>query len=130
MIYERYREKNGSEQISGLVTDTVRDQRVHERIIVKLKAVFTFQDISYVGMIENISEHGFYMISLPIKEHANFIQGAVHEMKLRTAPGQSITLYCKVQWAYKTPPYGLTNSVGMEIIHSLPAYREFLTTLI
>ena len=130
MIYEKYQEKNIHEDNGWQRAVSVSEKRVHYRNIVRLKAVLTFEGISYVGMIENISEHGLYMISLPIRHKIDFRTGSIHEMKLRTLPGQSVLLHCKVQWAYKTPPYGLTNSVGMEILNPSPAYREFLETLV
>ena len=130
MIYEKYQEENLSQDLGWQHTTSLNDKRIHERIIVRLKAVLTFAGTSYAGLIENISEHVFYMISLPIKHQIDFMAGSIHEMKLRTLPGKSVILHCKVQWAYKTPPYGLTNSVGMEILNPYPAYREFLKTLL
>jgi len=129
MISEKYQEKNISRDFGWQRHASVNDKRIHERIIVRLKAVLKFEETSYVGLIENISEHGFYMISLPIKQQIDFRTGSIHEMKLRSMPGKSVLLHCKVQWAYKTPPYGLTNSIGMEILNPYPAYREFLRTL-
>jgi len=130
MLSEEYREKNIPQEMGLQSTASVHDKRIHERRIVRLEAVLTFEGINYSGMIENISEHGFYMIALPIKHQIDFMTGSIHEMKLRTLPGKSVMLHCKVQWAYKTPPYGVTNSVGMEILNPYPAYREFLETLV
>lgn len=129
MFYERYQKESIPQDIDWQRIRTLNDKRGHERIIVRLKAVLTFEDISYVGMIENISENGFYMISLPIKNQIEFSPGSIHEMRIRTESGTSLFLHCKVQWAYKTPPYGVTNSVGMEILNPTPAYTEFLSTL-
>jgi hypothetical protein len=130
MIYEKYKEKNMTQDMGWQSAASVIDKRIHGRIIARIKAVLTFEGVSYVGMIENISEHGLYMISLPIKHQIDFRPGSIHEMKLRTLPGKSVILHCNVQWAYKTPPYGLTNSVGMEILNPSPVYREFLGTLV
>ena len=130
MIYEKFQRKNIQRDMGWQSAVSVNDKRIQDRNIVTLKAVLTFESISYVGMIENISEHGLYMISLPIKHQIDFRPGSIHEMKLRTLPGESVLLHCKVQWAYKTPPYGLTNSVGMEILNPSPAYRGFLETLV
>jgi len=129
MIYEKYQGKNMSDRVRWKQPVSLHDKRIHERIIVRLKAVLTFNGNSYVGMIENISEHGFYMISLPMKDKGVFRPGSIHEMQLRTVMGGLIHLHCKVQWAYRTPPYGLTNSIGMEILNASQAYRDFLATL-
>lgn len=129
MIYGKYQEKNVSHSMDWRQSTSVDEKRIHERIIVRIKAVLTFENISYVGMIENISEYGFYMISLPLKHRVEFRIGSLHEMKLRILPGKSVNMHCKVQWAYRTPPYGLTHSVGMEILDPSPAYRQFLSTL-
>jgi hypothetical protein len=130
MIYEIHRGKDMPQNMGWRNNTSIQDKRIHHRIIVRLKAVLTFKDISYVGMIENISEHGLYMIALPINHGIDFSPGAIHEMKLRTFPGESVIMHCKIQWSYKTPPYGLTNSVDMEVMDPPPEYREFLKTLV
>jgi hypothetical protein len=95
MISEKYQEKNISRDRGWQRVASVNDKRIHERIIVRLKAVLTFEEISYVGLIENISEHGFYMISLSIKQQIDYRTGSIHEMKVRSMPGKSLLLHCK-----------------------------------
>lgn len=130
MLYEQH-QKQGMTQRKGLQSTTsVSDKRIHDRIIVRLKAVLSFKGMSYVGMIENISEHGLYIISLPLNQQIDFSSGTIHEMKLPTGTGEAVIVHCKIQWAYKTPPYGLTNSIDMEVVNPSPAYRRFLGTLV
>lgn len=130
MLYGDYQKQDMTQRTGLQSTASVSDKRIHERIIVRLKAVLTFKGMSYIGMIENISEHGLYMISLPVKPQIDFSSGTIHEMKLPTGTGEAVIVHCKIQWAYKTPPYGLTNSISMEVVNPSPAYRRFLGTLV
>lgn len=108
---------------------SVPEKRDCQRNIVNLKAVFVYKGTSYIGLIENISECGLYMVSLPSKSAISFDQGAIHGLKLRNQCGELMKVQCMVQWFYKTPPYGLTVSVGMEILDRPPQFLEFLLTL-
>jgi len=108
---------------------SVSEKRDCRRNIVSLKAIFVFEGVNYVGLIENISECGLYMISLPSKSTVSFNKGAMHDLKLRNQCGELMKVQCMVQWSYKTPPYGLTVSVGMEILDRSPQFVQFLSTL-
>lgn len=105
------------------------ERRRSKRILVSLKAELISGDVSYAGIIENLSEEGIYMRTLPTKAATDFTPETKHELKFQLPSGETINLHCKVKWSYKTPPHGLTNSVGMEIIDPPPEYKEFLKTL-
>jgi hypothetical protein len=84
---------------------------------------------SYVGIVENISEKGLYMIVNPSKTSIDFTSRVKLELKFQLPSGESLNLPCQVKWSYKTPPHGLTYSMGMEILKQSPEYIEFISTL-
>jgi hypothetical protein len=105
------------------------EKRRSERKIVTLKAEIVSGDKSYAGVVENISEEGIYVITTPSKNPMDFTHGTMVELKFQLHSGEGMNLHCKVIWAYKTPPHGLTNSIGVEIIEPPAQYKEFLKTL-
>ncbi len=85
--------------------------------------------ISYVGIVENISEKGLYMIVNPSKTLIDFTARTKLELKFQLPSGESLNLPCQVKWLYKTPPHGLTYSMGMEILKQSPEYIEYFSAL-
>lgn len=94
------------------------ERRCFKRTIVSFKAELLSDGISYAGIIENLSEEGIYIRTIPTKTSIDFTPGTPLELKFqRHSEGPlNLHLYCKVKWLYKTPPYGLTSSIGLEII--------------
>jgi hypothetical protein len=84
---------------------------------------------SYVGIVENISEKGLYMIVNPSKTSIDFTSRTKLELKFQLSSGESLNLLCQVKWSYKTPPHGLTYSMGVEILKQSPEYIEFFSAL-
>jgi len=105
------------------------EKRSLKRKIVTLKAEIVSCGKSYAGFIENISEDGIYMITAPTETEISFLTGTTLGLKFQLPSGGTQNLHCKVMWSYKTPPHGLTHSIGMEIINPPPEYKEFLKTL-
>ncbi len=103
--------------------------RHSRRIIVRLKAECISGHSNNAVFIENISEDGMYMITTPAKTPIAYIPGTILELKPQFPSGETLHLHCRVVWSYKTPPHGLTDSVGVEIIDPPPKYKEFLKTL-
>jgi hypothetical protein len=104
-------------------------KRRSERKIVRLKAERISGDENHAVFIENLSEEGIYMITAPAKTSMDFTPGTKLELKFQLPSGETLNLRCKVIWSCKTPPDGLTNSVGMEIIAPPLKYKEFIKTL-
>ena len=129
MKYESYHSNAVLKNVEWSGIASTDEKRIGDRIIVRLKAVMISEGMSYVGMIENISEYGLYMIAIPTKQTIDFTPGILHEMTLRASSGETISVHCKLQWSYETPPYGLTKSIGMEILDPSPEFRLFLATL-
>jgi len=106
------------------------DARKNKRIIVSLEAELLFRDNHIACSIENISEAGIYIITSYSQIVTEFLPDTSVALIFQFPNGESQHLNCKVKWQYKTPPYGVTNSVGMEIVDPPPSYIESLKTLI
>src|SRR4030067_1634712 len=105
------------------------EKRRSKRVIVSLKAELISDGTSYTGFIENLSENGLFVTTTPTKTAIVFTPETRCEIKFQLPSGETLNLPCKIIWAYRTPPHGITNSIGLEIIDPHPKYREFLKTL-
>ncbi len=104
------------------------DARRFKRLIVNIQAELLSADKRLVVFIENLSEDGLY-VTAPVNSSFNFITDMPVEIRFELPAGKNQNLHCLVKWAYKTPPHGLTNSVGMTIIDPPLTYIETLTAL-
>ncbi len=105
------------------------ERRICERIIVSLNVELISGGTSYAGVVENISEYGLYMITNPSKTQTDFASGTKLEVTFQLSSGETLKLPCIVKWSYKTPPHGLTNSMGLEILERPIEYTKFLNAL-
>jgi hypothetical protein len=101
----------------------------HSKKIVSLKANFISDSTSYSGIVENLSEDSLYIRAVPEKPAVDLVPGKTLEVSFKSDRGTSVSLLCRVKWSYKTPPHGLTNSLGMEILNSDPDYEKLLQIL-
>ncbi len=94
--------------------------------IVNYKAELIADSVNYSGIIENISNDSLYMRAVPLKPVLDFSPGSKVEIVFRPVEGKFISLFCEVKWSYRTPPHGLTNSLGIEILKRHPEYDELV----
>lgn len=106
------------------------ERRHSERIQVHLKAERISGDSGQSILIENMSESGICMITAPSTHSVSFHPGTEVVLKLELSTGETLDINCRVVWSYqKTPPDGLTNSVGMKVIEPPLKYKELIKTL-
>ena len=105
------------------------ERRQSKRLTVNLKAERLSCNKDCSVFIDNLSENGIQIITAPAKNPGVFVPGAAVEIKLKTANGETIKLYCNVKWAYDNSQEDLTNSVGLEILDPPFEYREFIKKL-
>lgn len=105
------------------------ERRSDSRYAIGFKAELLYGDKSYAGFIENISEKGLHMIAYSLNTAAEFNLGTELEMKFQLSSGEVLDLLCEVKWSHKTPPHGLTFSIGVEISGPSPEWKNFLTSL-
>ena len=106
------------------------DARRHERKIVNIRAELVCGDRRYAGSIENISPAGVYVVTAPTRSTRDFAPDSALELRFKFPSGEKLNLHCIVKWSYSTPPHGLTNSIGLQIIDPPLTYKEFLKTFL
>jgi hypothetical protein len=92
------------------------EKRHSNRIVIGLKAEIISDDIHYEGVIENLSEDGICVITVPTENTIDFAPGAILQIKFQFLSEETLNLRCKVRWSSKNKPHGLTQKIGMEII--------------
>ena len=93
--------------------------------IVYLKAEFSCDSFCCNGFIENLSEDNIYCTTTA----KYLLPGTEFQVKFQPDSGEALNLNCKLMWSYETPPYGITHSVGMEILNQPTLYKSFLDSL-
>lgn len=104
------------------------ERRSAKRVTVNIKAERISCTRNCSVFIENLSETGIYMITVPAKNH-DYLPGNEIDLELELATGDMINLNCNVKWAYDNSPEELTSSVGLEIVDPPDDYRKFIDTL-
>ncbi len=99
------------------------------RKTVSFVAKFTLNEKNCSGFINNLSKNGLLMRTSNMIDIKALASGEIFDLQFKPPSGETLYLNCKVKWLHKTPPFGLTNNVGIEIIDPPPAYQEFMKTL-
>jgi hypothetical protein len=106
------------------------ERRRSERKTVHLKAERLSGNERHAVFIENISEHGIHIITAPSDSASDFPPNTPLDLRFQLSSGETIELHCIVRWSHqKTPPDGMTSSIGMEIIDPPLRYVEFVRKL-
>lgn len=106
------------------------DKRYVKRIVVSIKGELVVGANSYTGNIENVSDKGVFINVASTDTAVDFVPGTTPELRFQLPSGETLNLKCEIRWlhTYKTD-YGLTNSMGMEIMSPPAEYTEFIKTL-
>lgn len=85
----------------------------------------------YSGIIGNLSEYGAFVEIDNVRSATPFMPRKKIELQFNASPRKNINLPCDVVWLYskRTPPSGLINSIGLEIIKPSAAYKKFFRAL-
>jgi len=92
------------------------NKRIAKRITAGYKAKVLFEDKTYQGIIENLSETGASVTIVSQEKGLGFTPGKELKLQFEIQPGEKIDLNCTIRWSTKLPPHGLINSIGLEII--------------
>ncbi len=134
---------NGQEQISAhiflmicytknviFLKSKIMEKRSFRRITENLDAEVFLDGISHSGIIMNFSENGLYLITATIYSIFDIARETLLELKCQLPSKEILNLNCEVKWfKKKNSPYGVTFSMGMEIIDPPLRYKEFVSTL-
>ena len=105
------------------------ERRLLKRKIVSIKAEVVLDGEKSAGLIENISEGGIYLVTASSKHAGEFSAGKAANVRFIGPSGATIDLHCNILWGYKTPPHGMTHSVGMEIKTPSQEFTDFYNGL-
>lgn len=98
--------------------------------IINIRARLLHGGSAFQGVTSSICEDGLYMRTFPLESDMNIFAGSEVQVRLEPEGSGPVCLNCRVKWVYKTPPHKLTNSVGLEILETLPNYKELLKELL
>jgi hypothetical protein len=108
--------------------NTTKIKRASKRISTSFEAELVHGNKNYAAFIGNISKNGVYaIISHPVNS-TDFPHDAELKLKIKSLPGEVLTLACRQRWTHTLPHHHTTRMMGMEIIHSPKQYIEFLKT--
>jgi len=106
------------------------ERRRSERITINLRAERISGNETRSVFIENISENGINITIAPPEIEMDYIPGNEIDLTFLLPSAEIIDLQCKIIWAYeRTPPDGLTSSIGLEIINPPLKYIKFVNSL-
>jgi hypothetical protein len=94
-------------------------------------AKITCHDLFYRGVIENMSAHGLFVITVSWEHVTSFIPEAVFEIEIQSGANEKYILLCEVRWLHinKTPFYGYTYRMGVDILPQSPGYDDYMFNL-
>jgi len=96
-----------------------------------MKARIIFDDETYEGYIENVSENGMgSFIASSLKNKEALAYSDIIELDVENPSDKTMHLNCKVIWIKRGLFSGTIIGLGVEIIDKLAEYRDWLKTLL
>ena len=107
-----------------------QERRRSNRTAVKLTGDRGAQEAKRHIYVENVSEHGIYIVTSPSHVKEEHKRGDYVAVKLGLPSEGIVTLYCRIAWVREENLGEETfHHIGMEIISPPPAYSEFVRKL-
>ncbi len=108
----------------------IMEKRRSERITDSLDVEIVAGGVTYAGLILNCSEEGMYMVTATTYDVVDIPASSTIELKCKLPSGEGILMNCEVKWFQTKPsPYGVTFSMGMELLDPPEKYTDYLSTL-
>ncbi len=92
------------------------DKRTSERIRAGYKTEIIYNKNRYSGILENLSSSGANILTDPIDQDIEFLDGEPIELKFEAYTGKTVLLKCLVIWSSKIPPQNVRHRIGMKIL--------------
>ena len=96
--------------------DKNTDRRSSERITAGYKTRINYNNKSYSGIVENLSASGANILTDPIDDDVEFLDGEPLELEFEAHTGKSVLLKCIVIWSSKILPHNVRHRIGMKVI--------------
>ncbi len=102
-----------------------------KRKVVSLDTEFILGDKSYKGLIDNVSEGGLRIKTIPMKTAPCSIPGTTLELKFQHPSGKKLNLHCEAIWVHinRNLPQCLITTMGIKIIDPPEEYKTFIKSL-
>ncbi len=106
------------------------ENRRSERITDSLDVEIVSGGVVYAGLILNCSVEGMYMVTATTYDVVDIPASSKIEVKCKLPTGDEIKMNCEVKWFQTKPsPYGVTFSMGMQLLDPPVKYTEYLNSL-
>ncbi len=106
------------------------EKRRTERLVDSMDAEIISEGIRYPGIVMNFSEEGLYMVTATANMSVNISPSSILKMKCMLPTGDQVNVDCEVKWLQtRTSPYGVTFSLGMELLDPPKEYKKFISSL-
>jgi len=92
------------------------ENRSSGRVAGKYKTEIIFRNISYAGVIENISWSGANVLTDPLDPEIDFVPDELLNLKFESPAGETVILKCMIIWASKIPPGNERNRIGLQLL--------------
>ena len=92
------------------------EKRRAKRITAGFKTEIIYNDVSYPGVIENISAAGVSVLTDPIDTEVEFVAYEAIDLKFEAPSGDELTLECTIMWSSPIPPHNARYRIGMELV--------------
>lgn len=80
------------------------------------------------GFIESFCDDGIYMRTFPDSGPIDLLPGARIRIGVHSPSGEKRQINCVVKWMYKTPPHGMTTSIGLEFLDHISDLKNIFET--
>lgn len=91
-------------------------RRRSTRITIGFKAELIAEGETYAGEVENLSEDGACIITIPSLISVELETGKEHELILYLFGGETLRLKCKLMWTRLISSHGHSTKIGIELI--------------
>ncbi len=91
-------------------------KRIATRITAGYKAKITFEDNTYLGIVENLSETGANITIVIQEKKPLFTPEKELKITFLMQTDETVTFDCRIKWSAQFPPHSLSNIIGLEIM--------------
>ncbi len=92
------------------------EKRQNKRISIGFKVDFVLAGNKYTGEVENLSEDGACILTLPADIPLEPEPESELDVVFHVFSEETLQFRCRVKWVRKNPSHGLTKKLGLEII--------------
>ncbi len=123
--------QDGNNMQSKKISELNMERRYHKRIYLHMKARIIWDDKTYDGYVEDVSESGIgSFVASSHKINNTLAPDDIIELNLQISPDKTMNLNCKIIWIKKGTFSGDTIGLGMQIIDTPSEYSAWINKLL